>query len=312
MSVPSPSENEIERVAHYRDQVVQRAELDLEAMEDDATDALERHPRLFALGHVVRGVVREQSEERVSLAASGAAFWLVISFLPTAVAIVSLFGMFVSPERVVTDLGRLANDVPGSLGSLFSDQLQHLAATKHAGLSVGFVVSLVAAVWSASAGFNNLDGAIRVAYGVPPETYLQARGRAFVGALCVVVVLGSAAVASPVALARSSVLLIVLGVPVVLAVIVAGVAALYRFSVGPQLRHRAVLPGAAASALGLVVVILTFGSYVAHSSRYTAVYGAFGGAVIGMLGIYLAVYVVLLGAVLNVQLGGKVPATEPE
>jgi membrane protein len=62
------------------------------------------------------------------------------------------------------------------------------------------------------------------------------------------------------------------------------------------------LPGALASALGMVLVTVGFGGYVATSSTYTAVYGAFAGAVIGMLAIYLAVYVVLLGAVLNSQL----------
>jgi uncharacterized BrkB/YihY/UPF0761 family membrane protein len=36
------------------------------------------------------------------------------------------------------------------------------------------------------------------------------------------------------------------------------------------------------------------------------VYGALAGAVIVMIGTYLAVYVVLLGAVLNVQLRGTV------
>ena len=52
----------------------------------------------------------------------------------------------------------------------------------------------------------------------------------------------------------------------------------------------------------MVTVLAGFGSYVAWSRHYTAVYGVFAGAVIGMIGIYMAVYVVLLGAVLNVQL----------
>ena len=54
--------------------------------------------------------------------------------------------------------------------------------------------------------------------------------------------------------------------------------------------------------MGVVAVLAGFGTYVAWSSHYTAVYGVFSGAVIGMIGIYMAVFVVLLGAVLNVQL----------
>jgi hypothetical protein len=51
-------------------------------------------------------------------------------------------------------------------------------------------------VWSASAGVYNLDRAIRVAYGLPPQRYLEARGRAFGGAVAVVVGLGLSALRS--------------------------------------------------------------------------------------------------------------------
>jgi membrane protein len=260
------------------------------------------HRRCSAGVRVAAVVMREQSAERVGLAASGAAFWLVISAFPTAIAVVSLYGLFVSPERVATDLGSLANGVPGSLGSLLTEQLRRVAESDHAGLSLGLIGSLVLAVWSASAGVYHLDAAIRAAYGLPPQRYIEARGRAFAGAVAVVLLLGLSAVVLPTMVARFSAVLTVLGVPVALAVITAGVGALYRFSVGAHVGLRAVLPGALASGIGVVLVTGGFGAYVATSSNYTAVYGAFAGAVVGMLAIYLAVYVVLLGAVLNSQL----------
>jgi membrane protein len=258
--------------------------------------------RLSAALRVAAGVVREQSAERVGLAASGAAFWLVISAFPTAIAVVSLYGLFVSPERVATDLGSLANGVPGSLGSLLTTQLQRVAESDHAGLSFGVIGSFVLAIWSASAGIYHLDGAIRDAYGLAPQRYIDARGRAFTGAVVVVLLLGLGAVVLPTMLARSPAVVTVLGVPVALVAITAAVGALYRFSVGVRVGLRAVLPGALASAIGVVLVTAGFGAYVATSSKYTALYGAFAGAVIGMLAVYLAVYVVLLGAVLNRQL----------
>ena len=45
-----------------------------------------------------------------------------------------------------------------------------------------------------------------------------------------------------------------------------------------------------------------FAVYLRVSTRYTAIYGALAGTVIGMIGSYLSVYVVLIGAVLNAQL----------
>ena len=106
-------------------------------------------------------MLRDQSAERISLAAAGAAFWLVISAFPTAIAVVSVYGLFVSPGRVASDRGALASGVPGSLGALLTEQLRRVAATDHAHLSLGLAVSLVLAIWSASSGFNNLEMCIR-------------------------------------------------------------------------------------------------------------------------------------------------------
>ena len=52
----------------------------------------------------------------------------------------------------------------------------------------------------------------------------------------------------------------------------------------------------------MIAVLIGFGVYASASTHFTAVYGAFGGAVIGMMATYLAVYATLLGAVLNVAL----------
>jgi membrane protein len=291
------------------DELLRRARQDVTEARDEAREeaaqVMQHHRRFSAGVRVATAVMREQAAERVGLAASGAAFWLVISALPTAIAVVSLYGLVVDPARVAADLGTLANSVPGSLGSLLTEQLQRVARTDPAGLSLRFAVSVVLAVSSASAGINHLDGAIRAAYGLPPQRFIEARGRAFAGALAVVLLLGLTAVLLP-TVARLPVVPTILGVPVALATITAAIGALYRFSVAAPVGARALWRGALASGIGVVLVTVGFGAYVKVSSRYTAVYGAFAGAVIGMLAIYLAVYVVLLGAVLNSQLGRSI------
>jgi membrane protein len=277
---------------------------ELRQSEEEADQFLARYGRLSLTARAISHVLRDQSADRISLAAAGAAFWLVISAFPTAIAVVSVYGLFVSPRRVASDLGALASGVPGSLGALLTEQLRRVAATDHAHLSFGLALSLVVAVWSASSGFNNLDGAIRLAYGLPSQRYVAARRRALLGALAVVVLLGLVAVATPIVARRSSALVTVLTIAVVLGGITAGVGALYRFSVGTHVSVRSLLPGALLSAAAMASVSVGFGAYVSASTRYTAVYGASAGAVVAMLAIYLAVYGLLLGAVLNVELGG--------
>ena len=274
-----------------------------ETAEAGADQVLLRHPHLSGVLRVGGRVAREQSAEAVGLAAAGATFWLVISAFPTAIAAVSLFGLVVSPEKVASDLANLATGAPSSLGALVTAQLQRVAASDHASLSVGLAASLVFALWSASAGVYNLDRAIRIAYGLAPQRYAEARGRALLGAVAVVVFLGLAALAVSAVVGQSRTPVVVaVAVPTLLIVVAAGVAALYRFSVGASVGARALLPGALASSLGVVAALAGFSAYVAWSRHYTAVYGVFAGAVIGMLGTYVAVYVVLLGAVLNAEL----------
>jgi membrane protein len=289
------------------EKVVQEARGELARAEESAgqvvDETLEGHRRLSSTITTVRGVVREQSVERVGLAASGAAFWLVISVFPTTIAAISLFGLVVSPERVAGDLGDLARGAPSSLSSLLTEQLRRVAASDHAGLSMGLAVSVLFAIWSASAGVYNLDRAIRVAYGLEPQSYVEARVRALLGAIIVVLALGVGALGISFVVSRSTgPLLVALGVPSLLIGIAAVVAVLYRFSIGRHINIWTLLPGALVSSVGVVALIAGFGVYAAWSKRYTAVYGVFAGAVIGMVATYLAVYVVLLGAVLNTQL----------
>jgi membrane protein len=252
---------------------------------------------------LARAVLRQQSAEGVGLAASGAAFWLIISAFPTGIAVVTLFGLVVTPAQVANDLGSLARGTPSSLGSLITDQLRRVAAADRAGLSIGLGVSVIVAVWSASAGVYNLDRAIRYSFGLPRQRYVEARARALVGACVVVVLLGALALAgSLVGGHASAVVLAVVGAPTALVALTIGIATMYRFSVGPAVPAHQLLPGAACAAAAVVVSLALFTAYLALSTRYAAVYGTFAGLVIGMVGLYLAVYAVLLGAVVNARL----------
>jgi uncharacterized BrkB/YihY/UPF0761 family membrane protein len=241
---PAAEDSARELESRARDQVQQS--------ENEGHQFLEHHGRLSLTTRAVIRVLRDQSAERISLAAAGAAFWLVISALPTGIAVVSVYGLFVSPGRVAS--------------------------------------------------------AIRLAYGLPSQRYVAARRRAYVGALAVVVLLGLLAVATPIVARRSSALVTALTIFLAAGGIIAGVGALYRFSVGTHVSARSLLPGALLSVAAMALVSVGFGAYVSASTHYTAVYGASAGAVVAMLAIYLAVYGVLLGAVLNVELGGT-PAT---
>jgi membrane protein len=261
-------------------------------------------PRV-TLRRVVTEVAREQSAEQVGLTASGAAFWLVIATFPAALAAVSIFGLVVSPQQVADDLSSISKAGPESLGSTLSVQLAHVASTSAVGLTAGLAISIVLALWSVSAAVYNLQRAIRGAYGLRVEEYVLARGRAFIGGLVAVLALGVLALGSTavsVALAYvPGILVKVVGIPLLVMVIAAVAAGLYRFSIGQSVGMRRLLPGAVSSGVGLIALAAGFGWYLRISTRYAAVYGTLAGAVIGMIASYLAIYILLIGAVLNAQ-----------
>ena len=172
--VPLPAvereRGEVDKIADDLTREFTRDEADIEQTADEE---LARHPRSARVIRLLHAVQREQSQEQVGLAAAGAAFWLIISVFPTALAAVNLFGLVVKPGDVAKDLGDLANAGPSSMGATLTAQLQRIASADHTGLSVGLVVSLVLAVWSGSGGVYNLERAIRIAYGLPRETKVR-------------------------------------------------------------------------------------------------------------------------------------------
>jgi membrane protein len=93
------------------------------------------------------------------------------------------------------------------------------------------------------------------------------------------------------------------GVPLLLVVIAGLAAALYRFSLRRPLRRWELLPGASATAVAVVALLVAFDVYLHLSTHLTAVYGALAGVVLAMLFAYLAIYAMLLGAVVNAQRG---------
>jgi membrane protein len=215
---------------------------------------------------------------------------------------VSLYGLVVDPQRVARDLSDLLDAAPDSLGSLIGTQLQHVAATQSSGVTVGLVVSVVLAVWSASAGVYHLEVAIRDAYGLPRQRYVDARARALAEAAVVVVALGAIALTAATVLPGPHGALVVgAGIPAVFVGLVAAVAGLYRFALGRPTPLRALVPGAVAAAAGMILALVGFGAYASASTHFTAVYGGFGAAVIAMMASYVAVYATLLGAVLNAE-----------
>jgi membrane protein len=97
-------------------------------------------------------------------------------------------------------------------------------------------------------------------------------------------------------------LLLLVQWPLLIILVLAGLAVLYRF--GPDRdkpQWQWVTPGAIAATALWIVASVGFTVYVANFNSYDKTYGSLGGVVILLTWLYLSALVVLLGAVINAQ-----------
>ena len=80
------------------------------------------------------------------------------------------------------------------------------------------------------------------------------------------------------------------------------IAAIYRLAAGRSMRYRDALPGSVLAAVGFVLIGGGLELYATLAGNLHLIYGAVAGVVVSMLGIWLAVYVVLLGALCNAEI----------
>lgn len=266
-------------------------------------------PRAQSAADLLQRIIQAQSVERIGLTAAGIAFWFVIALFPALIAVVMVLGLVLSPTEIANTLEQLDKASPNSLGGVVLRQVEAAASSRPSALSLGFAVSLVVVLWSTSAGYYNFARGTRMAYGLPPQNYVRARGRAFVGATAGMLITAVLAVGTALLVSYAGsqsgawrALLLVANATVGIVLLTLALAALFRFSTGRLPQRTEYFPGAAFGAIGTVAVFIGFGIFVSYAGSYDAVYGALSSAIILMLTVYFAAYAVLIGAVLNAQL----------
>jgi membrane protein len=266
------------------------------------------HPRIAQAYAVGMDVVRAQSMERTSLSAAAVAFWSAIAITPAFIAIALTVGRLLNPQQLSDAVTSLEAAAPDSFGTLLASQLKAASDASTGQISWGLTLSLVTVLWTVSTAVYTFQRAVRLAYGLDPRRYVRARAWAYLGSLTTVLVLGilltaagaGAAWASTLdepwralAFTSGSLLALVLGTGVL--------AAYFRTAAGDQSPRRN-WPGAAFGAVGSFAAVIGFGIYLRFATGYQAIYGTLASTIILSLVLYVAAYVILLGAIGNAAL----------
>ncbi|SFN27174.1 membrane protein [Pseudonocardia ammonioxydans] len=251
---------------------------------------------------------RESTADNVGMLAGGVAFFAFLALFPALIALLTVYGLAVSPEQARAQVTELAMILPAEAQPLITDQL---ATITHGGSSgIALVVALLAALWSASSGTQNLMNAVNVAYDeTETRNVLRLRGTALaltLGAVVFVVVTVALVAVTPILLDGlplvGRLLAQVVRWALLLGLVTVALAFVYRFAPSRDApRFRWVSPGAVVATVVWLLGSVAFSLYMDNFGNYNATYGTLAGVVVLMLWLYLTAYIVLLGAEINAE-----------
>jgi membrane protein len=250
-------------------------------------------------------------------AAAAMTYYVMMSLFPALLVCISLLGLL-GDQSLVTDAVGYARDhgAPQEVTRALRASLS--ATVENAGGAVSFalVLGVLVAIYGASGAFGGAGRALNTVYGVRETRGFVAHKLSDIGWTLVTMALAVVALFSVflgAGLAQDLFGTIGLGDTAVgiwrfarWLVAIGAVLALYAitYSFAPDIKPRRlrwITPGAATGLAIWLVASAGFFFYVSNFGKYGATYGAFAGAVILLLWIYLSNLAFLFGAELNAE-----------
>jgi len=260
----------------------------------------------------VNRAVKRFSDAKLSLYASQASFFIIISAVPFIIILITVL-QFIVPitrEQLLSAASEVLPDALEGLSVIVVDELY----TKSFGSIMS--ISAIALLWSASKGLAALEIGIKKAYGSNVKgNFLKRKAVSVVYTLILTMVI------------IFSVLILVFGntiqrliedsfislAPLFKTIlnlrflmsflILAGIfAMLYRTLSGVDAKLKKHLPGAVCAAAGWLVFSDLFSIYMENFANYSYIYGSLAAIVIFMLWLYVCIIILLLGAEVNVYI----------
>lgn len=264
---------------------------------------------------IITRLATDISDDRLSIVAGAMAFYAMLALFPGLIALVSLFGLVVDPREIETGVRQLTGLLPPGARELLREQLHDLVNTPSTSLSVGLVISVLTALWSASSGVDALVDSINVAYDkIEQRNWIRRRLMSLLMTLLLLVftfvtitlvaVLPSIEhwLGDRVIVLR---LIAVLRWPGLAAVVAIGLFALYRYAPSRKRPGTSDISGAIIATVLFLVASSLFSLYVSEFAAYHKTYGAVGSVVALLFWFYYSSFVILLGAELSAELEGE-------
>ncbi len=255
---------------------------------------------------------KDVSANNIFLVAGGVTYAVLLALFPALAALVSIYGLLLNPEQVEQQVAALSRILPQESTQMIADELHKLVSASSGSLSISAGVALVLALWSASRGMSGLITALDIAYDEKETRGFFKLNFIAIG-LTMAMLIGGTVIIALVGVLPAAIqfvglggvtqwLVLILEWPILIAVVMLGLAVLYRYAPDRHPpRWRWVSPGAIAATFLWLLGSLGFTVYVAHFNSYDKTYGSLGGVVVMLTWLYLSAFVALFGAVVNAQ-----------
>lgn len=254
----------------------------------------------------------DSSEKNLSLVAGGVTYYVVLALFPGLAALVSIFGLVANPAQVERQVNALNGILPDSAKQLIATELHQLVSASGGALSIGVVLGIAFALWSASRGMSGMISALDIAYDQPERrsfirfnmiALILTVGLIIGGLIVIALVAGLPAVLSAIGADPSTKwVALIVEWPLLIVFVLVMLAVLYRFAPDrSEPRWEWVSPGAVTATVLWVIGSIIFAIYVSHFGSYNATYGSLGAVIVLLTWLWLSAYVVLLGAEINAE-----------
>jgi membrane protein len=252
-------------------------------------------------------------EDRVLATAGGVVFFGLLAVFPAVTALVSSYGLFADPSTIGDNLRSLALMLPEGSFQIVQDQVARVVDKGVTSLGATFLFGLALAIWSANAGIKAVIDALNVVYEVREKRSflrLNLLSLAFtIGGIAALLIMVGAVVAFPLALghigltADTRYIFSLARWPLLLLVLLAGLAVLYRFGPSrPATRGQWFGAGTLAAGLLWIAGSSLLSWYLSNFASYDATYGSLGAAIGLMMWMWMSAIILLCGAELNSEI----------
>jgi membrane protein len=259
---------------------------------------------------IVKRAWAENSADNMPIIGAGVAFFAFLALFPALIATISLYGLVASPETVARQIQSLSDQLPAEAQTLIADQLTAITENSGGALTVSFIISILAALWSAAGGTGNLITAVNLAYDeVETRSFVKRKALALgltFGAIVFVLLTITLIAVVPAVLDALPLGIVgtILGQVVrwvlLLGVMAGALSILYRMAPDRDApKFRWVSLGSIVVTVLWALVSLLFSLYVNNFGSYDRTYGAIAGVIVLMLWLQLTCFLVLLGAEIN-------------